>query len=336
MARKKLGKTIRFSIIGIVIIGITIGYIEINKGKTITISNNVNAGESIIIQSENGNIRASLLKNKTQNKMPAVIMVVGSGATSYRKSWENGTISFWKPLSEILQKEGFCVLLLEKRGINGSAGHWEKQTFEDRAKDVKDAIDYLQGRNDIDVNRIGIIGHSQGGWIAQLTSVLYSDDLKFIVNLAGPSISITEQVLDDYKSEYINKGLSENAINKKLEWNLTILNIVKYISPIIRFWNISNIIGYDSEHVRKNITVPIFAVYAENDNLVYPEINIKLMEEGLKDSGNKEYRIYTIPNTNHSFKPANFNSTREELEKVPVSNEFLNVMHEFIEWEKIL
>jgi dienelactone hydrolase len=336
MARKKSGKTIIFPIIGIVVTGITIGYIEINKGRAITVSNNINVGENVIIQSENGNLRASLLKNQTQNKIPAVIMVTGSGAASYRKSWENGTVSFWKPLSEILQKEGFCVLLLEKRGINGSAGHWEKQIFEDRAKDVKDAIEYLQGRNGIDVNRIGIIGHSQGGWIAQLTSVLYPHDIKFIVNLAGPSISVTEQVLDDYKSEYINKGLSENAINKKLKWNLRILNIAKYISPVIKFGNISHIISYDSEYVRKNITAPIFAVYAENDNLVYPEINIKLMEEGLKDSGNEKYRIYTIPDTNHSFKPANFNSTREELEKVPVSNEFFNVMYEFIEWEKTL
>jgi dienelactone hydrolase len=115
-----------------------------------------------------------------------------------------------------------------------------------------------------------------------------------------------------------------------------ILNIVKYISPVIKFGNISNIIRYDSEYVRKNITVPIFAEYAENDNLVYPKINIKLMEEGLKDSGNNEYKIYTIPDANHAFKRANFNSLPEELEKAPISNEFLNVMYKFIEWEKTL
>jgi predicted acyl esterase len=69
-------------------------------------------------------------------------LITGSSANSYRSCREKDNTGFWKPLTELLYNEGYTVLLLEKRGINGSAGHWEKQSFEDKANDVKDAIDW--------------------------------------------------------------------------------------------------------------------------------------------------------------------------------------------------
>jgi pimeloyl-ACP methyl ester carboxylesterase len=324
----KLGKKILFVIIVISLTILIAGYAVINRGVKREIANNISVGEDISIQSKNGTIRASLFNN-IMEKSPAVILITGSSANSYRSCWEKDNTGFWKPLTELLYDKGYTVLLLEKRGINGSAGHWERQTFEDRANDVKDAINYLKTRNDIEHNRIGLIGHSQGGWIAQLSSVMYRDDIEFIVNLAGPSISVIEQVLDDYEGEYKMAGFSFDRIQRKIKRQRNILEAVKKISPVIQFGNISHIIGYDSENIRKNITVPIFAVYAENDELVLPAKNKKLLEEGLKISGNKKYEIYTVSNADHGFK------VFEELSgQLKTSEEFIEAMKRFIIWEK--
>lgn len=106
-------------------------------------------------------------------------------------------------------------------------------------------------------NRIGIIGHSQGGWISQLASVLYPEDVAFIVNLAGPSTSVIEQVLDDYKGEYIAAGLSESEINQKLKRHKAILDFAYAVAPVLKFGSISHIIRYDAEYVsRRSIRSP--------------------------------------------------------------------------------
>lgn len=185
-------------------------------------------------------------------------------------------------------------------------------------------------------NRIGIIGYSQGGWIAQLASVLYPEDVAFIVNLAGPSTSVMEQVLDDYQGEYMAAGLSQDEIDRKLKRHKTLLKFVYAVAPVLKFGNISHIIRYDAEYVSRHITVPVFAVYGENDRLVPPEKNIKLLKQGLEAAGNPHYQIHTIPGVNHSFKPSDFGVPEERLQAVETSADFLEVMKKFVVWEQEL
>lgn len=53
--------------------------------------------------------------------------------------------------------------------------------------------------------------------MAQLATSKNPEDISFVVNLAGPSISVLDQVLDDYYSELVCSGLEEDEIHKKVE-----------------------------------------------------------------------------------------------------------------------
>lgn len=334
--QRKRAKRLFFSLFATVILAtIMMAYAVVNRGVAVEIASEVTVGEEVVIPSANGELRGSYFA-ATEDRSPAVVMVTGSQTSTYRRAWADGGTDFWKPMTELLQENGYAVLLLEKRGVNGSAGHWEHQSFEDRAGDVKDAIEYLKTRGNIDAGRIGIVGHSQGGWIAQLASVLYPDDVAFIVNLAGPSTTVTEQILDDYESQYLMAGLSESEIEKKLGRVKSMLNFVHKVAPVLKFGHISHIIRHDAEHVSRNLKVPVFAVYGENDELVPPEKNIALMKLGLAAAGNTHYRIHTLPGANHNFKRAPFGTPREALEEVETSPDFLAVMREFVEWERDL
>lgn len=322
-------------LVSVILATLVMAYVVINRGVAVEMASDTTVGEEITIPSENGDLRGSFFA-ATKERSPAVVMVTGSGASTYRWDWREGATGFWRPLTELLQESGYAVLLLEKRGVNGSAGHWEHQSFEDRAQDVKDAIDYLKTRDNVDASRIGIVGHSQGGWIAQLASVQYPDDVAFIVNLAGPSTTVLEQILDDYEGEYIVAGFSSSEIEEKLSKVRRMLGFVDKVSPVLKFGNISHIIRCDAEHISSNLRVPVFAVYAENDELVPPEKNIALLKQGLAAAGNDAYQIHTIPGANHVFKPAEFGTPREALHEVDTSADFFAVMQKFLAWEQEL
>ncbi len=67
-----------------------------------------------------------------------------------------------------LLEQGYAVLYCNKRGLGESTGNWKKNSFQGRADDAYAAVSYLKSLPFIDGNRIGISGHSQGGWIAFL------------------------------------------------------------------------------------------------------------------------------------------------------------------------
>jgi len=49
-------------------------------------------------------------------------------------------------------------------------------------------VEYLKTRPEIDAERIGLIGHSEGGLIAPLAASV-SSDVAFIVLMAGPALN---------------------------------------------------------------------------------------------------------------------------------------------------
>lgn len=69
------------------------------------------------------------------------------------------------------------MLAYGKRGVGGSTGEYTSigpgnsvLMFDLLAADVIAAVEALRARKDIDARRIGLVGISQGGWIAPLAA----------------------------------------------------------------------------------------------------------------------------------------------------------------------
>lgn len=308
----------------------------LNRGEAVELSSHVEVGQSVLIPSSKGNLTGSYFPPPLQSgKHPAIVMVNGSGRTSYRTAWDpDKERYFWKPVTEMLHAAGYAVLLLEKRGINGSEGHWERESLENRADNVIAAVDFLKSQDGIDPHRIGLMGHSQGGWVVQLAAYKYPEDISFVVNLAGPSISVIEQVLDDYSSELYCEGYISEEINRKVQARRRIFSIYSSVSKFVKTGYLSRIIDYDPEPVTRALTVPIYSIYAENDHLVIPDHNIEPFTAGLREAGNDQYVVSIVPGANHHFFESNFCFDRSELRDKEPSEQFMQAMREFIEWEK--
>jgi len=123
---------------------------------------------------------------------PAAVVIHGSGSSRRNNRW-------YLTLSHFLQDNGIVVLLPDKRGSEQSGGDWHRASFEDLATDTVAAIRFLQAQGEVGISRIGIIGMSQGGWIAPIVAQR-SSGLSFLVSVVGSTVTTHQQFL--YEEDY--------------------------------------------------------------------------------------------------------------------------------------
>ena len=111
---------------------------------------------------------------------PAVVLVSGSGAQD-----RDETVAGHKPflvLSDHLTRRGYAVLRFDDRpgGM--------QTTLEQTADDVEGAVAYLRSLADVDAARIGLLGHSEGGYVAPLVATR-DRRIAFLILLGAPATS---------------------------------------------------------------------------------------------------------------------------------------------------
>jgi uncharacterized protein len=95
--------------------------------------------------------------------------------------------------ARMLARHGYGVLLFDRRGEGESQG--DPNIFGwDSNRDVKAAVSFLQGRPEVDRNRIGGLGLSVGGEVL-LQTAAETDDLKAVVS-EGAGVRSHREVLD--------------------------------------------------------------------------------------------------------------------------------------------
>ncbi len=128
-------------------------------------------------------IRGSLYLPAGDGPHPAIVWVHGSG----RVTRENA--GSW-PL--YFADLGFAMLAVDKRGVGKSEGNYQlpdgggRDNFPHmrrRSRDVAAAVKALGQRNDIDAQRIGLVGGSQAGWVIPMT--IHHTDAEFAIILSG-------------------------------------------------------------------------------------------------------------------------------------------------------
>jgi uncharacterized protein len=117
---------------------------------------------------------------------PAVLLITGSGAQD-----RNESLMGHKPfmvLADYLTRRGIAVLRVDDRGVGGSGGNTLTSTIADNAGDALAGVQFLKGQAGIDQSRLGLVGHSEGGWVAPLAASR-SRDIAFVVLIAGPAVT---------------------------------------------------------------------------------------------------------------------------------------------------
>lgn len=135
-------------------------------------------------------LAGSLTLPPGEGPWPAVALVSGSGPQD-----RDETILGHKPflvIADHLTRAGIAVLRYDDRGVAESEGDFGSGTTLDFASDAASAVAFLRGHAEVDENRVGIMGHSEGGLVAplvatgQTASIVPAEGVAFVVLLAGP------------------------------------------------------------------------------------------------------------------------------------------------------
>jgi len=278
------------------------------------------------------------------------VLVSGSGPQD-----RNESLLGHKPflvISDYLTRNGIAVLRYDDRGTAKSQGVFGTATSADFADDAEAAINFLKADTRLDIKSIGIMGHSEGGLIAQMIAAR-NREVAFIVTLAGPGLKGEDLLM--LQSELIARADSipenEIAVNTKINKKLYKIARVekddnkaaekmrkliddywKTLSPesikaghldkkaliqsvyqVLTPW-FRYFIAYDPSAALKKISCPVLALNGSKDLQVPASENLKAIEKQLKKAGNNHYTIKEFAGLNHLFQPCRTGSPSEYLQ----------------------
>ncbi len=121
----------------------------------------------------------------------------------------------WFP--HIFAANGIATFVFDKRGTGCSEGTYI-QHFGVLSDDVVAALRWLKTRPEVDINRIGLAGYSQGGWVAPLAA-LKDSSVKFVLVGYGMAMSVAEEDRLEAPLKLKEMGLDKDAIAQFQELN---------------------------------------------------------------------------------------------------------------------
>lgn len=273
--------------------------------------------EDVVIGQGEAALAGTLVLPAHAGRAAAVVVVSGSGPNG-----RHGRIRGFPAYGTIaghLARSGTAVLLLDRRGVGGSAGNWKHERIEDRADDTLTAVQWLRQRADVDPGRVGVLGHSQGGWVAELAAAR-SRDVAFVVLMAGPGESVQAQVLTDERNEWLRTGRSPEEAQEHADSVGRWLALADAVAPACRLGRLHPIcytVEYDAAPALRSIHVPVLALFGELDTMVPPEPNRALIADGLRQAGNPGLTVRVFAGANHQFWAARTGARAEYAQLEP-------------------
>ena len=283
----------------------------------------------------------TLPENYTKNT-PVVLMVTGSGQQN--RDEELFSHKPFAVIADALARQGIASLRYDDRGWGDKSVNFADFTTDDFRQDAAAAIPLLRKR----FNKVGILGHSEGGTIAMMLAAEGKAD--FIVSLAGMAISgketlimqnrqamsaigLPKETVDSYCNS-ISKALDEIASGKKAN-EINIDDVPQALKPI----TIKGLQQADTPYVRHFLTVdvgkllpkikcPVLALNGTKDTQVDCDANTTRIEKGL---ANCKHSIKKIDGVNHMFQHCNTGIVTEyqQIEET-IAPEVLQVVAKWI------
>ncbi|MEM1013115.1 MAG: alpha/beta hydrolase [Planctomycetota bacterium] len=269
-----------------------------------------------------------------EGPFPAAVLITGSGPQN-----RDEEIAGHKPflvLADRLTRAGIVVLRYDDRGFGQSTGDFASATTRDFADDAAAAADWLRKHDKTSV--VGLIGHSEGGYVAPMIAA-EDDGIAFVITLAGPALTGLDVLARQNVDLFLAAGATQdqaNAVGKAAreafqaavdeaprdELTELVAALVRrqvglpdgtaippQLQPAIAAtveqatqpWLLGFLQHDPADDIRQT-RVPFLALLGEKDLQVSAEQSQPVLEELL--SRNDDATIVVVPSVNHLFQPA--------------------------------
>jgi fermentation-respiration switch protein FrsA (DUF1100 family) len=258
---------------------------------------------------------------------PAVLLISGSGPQD-RDEALMGHRPFLV-LADHLTRQGIAVLRVDDRGVGKSTGNFSAATTVDFASDAEAGVAFLMKRAEVNKQKIGLVGHSEGGIIAPIVGAR-NPAVAFMVLLAGSGVPGDEIVIAQSSLIAEASGLTRDLVEQNARNLRDILDLVKrepdqavaqtkirealtgklppaqvdaqiktLTTPWFRYF-----LSYDPAPTLRRVTRPVLAMNGEKDLQVPAKQNLDAIRAALTAAGNTRFEVVEMPGLNHLFQTA--------------------------------
>lgn len=263
---------------------------------------------------------------------PSVLFIHGSGPVNRdgnAVNLETGNIvmeiDVYRQMAVTLSEVGIASFRFDKRGVGDSEGDAALASRSDLLADARAAIEALRAQPEIDPNRIILIGHSEGSYLAPVLAV-EDPNIAGVVLLAGAARSLDAITLWQVESLLEQQGIEGEAMDAALaqqdqymafveastgEWSdYTIAELqvgIPWLSedaaaqlkatPLALSWLREHYLAEPAEVIAQ-LQNPVLIISGEKDSQV-PSSEAGLLSELLETAGNDDVTVYVLPDLNH-------------------------------------
>ena len=220
---------------------------------------------------------------------PGVVLVSGSGPQD-----RNETIMGHKPflvIADYLTRQGIAVLRYDDRGFGESTGDYSAAALEDFTADAQSAVEFLRERDAVAGGEVGLLGHSEGGYVAPRVAV-QTDMLDFAVLLAGPSAPGAEVLARQNRLMLKALGMSQEGAS---EYEQNMLGAIARLLtvPVDRPVpdSVRRALQLDFEDAARAMSVSDRAVYGPTDSTAFSQVLTRLVDQ-LTSPGLRSFLAY--------------------------------------------
>ncbi len=273
----------------------------------------------------------------TKVPFPTVLLISGSGAHD-----RDCTAFGHKPfliLADYLTRNGIATLRFDDRGVGDSTGNRSNFTSLDLANDVLGGVRFLLNQKNFEVNRIGLLGHSEGATVAALTTG-NCNNISFLILMAAPGLP-GEKILEmqrllihqgigtrpeliEWEENLLrrltevlynesNNLIAEAAMEKIIQMEIEAIpqdsfNGMAGVCPILlaeaslmRTSWFRHFLIFDPRQALSKVQCPVLVMSGSLDIQVPSTPNLMEVERALLSAGNTNVTAVELPGLNHLF-----------------------------------
>lgn len=281
--------------------------------------------EDVTYPSGDVTLAGTLTEPEGAGPFPAMLLITGSGPQN-RDEDLMGHRPFLL-LADTFTRAGYAVLRVDDRGVGGSTGNLDQSTYDDLADDAAAGVAFLRARPEIDPAKVGLFGHSEGGYLAPLVAARPDSGVAFTVLMAGPSVVGGDVLIEQNKIIMAAEGAPQPDIDAQIDYLTRWTGLLRagdtagakayaeqhnqsqpedkrapqeaidsFSTPYM-----TSFVTYDPKPALEALRIPVLAFFGDKDLQVPASQNEGPMRANL--AGAPDPTVHTFPDVNHLMQP---------------------------------
>ena len=263
-----------------------------------------------------------------EGKGPALVLLAGSGPTDRNGNQPSAMMTdLLKQIAEKLADQGIATLRFDKRGMYANKAELPKDkakygdffSWENFVGDAASAVRFLRDQPEFDPNRVGILGHSEGGLLAlEAARVLKAEHQPpaVLILLSTPGRAIDAVITDQLKRALTQQGAPQQQTDYFLAENARVTRAIEQtgkVPPDVpaglaalypRYLGkfLHSEMAVDPCKLAADFSGPVLIVAGSADTQVSPDRDAKALDAALATRKNGVHALAIIPNASHNLK----------------------------------